>query len=61
MENNNENKFPEQKAPEKNHDNAFVQVGEDGSPVIPETGGSEGEELRKQNEQADNSSTLGTP
>ncbi len=28
-------KFPEQDAPEKNTDNAFVQVGEDGSPVIP--------------------------
>jgi len=32
----NDNKFPEQEAPEKNTDNAFVQVGEDGSPVIPE-------------------------
>ncbi len=31
----NDNKFPEQKAPEKNTDNAFVQVGEDGSPVLP--------------------------
>jgi len=31
----NENKFPEQEAPEKNTDKAFVQVGEDGSPVIP--------------------------
>ena len=28
-------KFPEQEAPEKNTDNAFVQVGKDGSPVIP--------------------------
>jgi hypothetical protein len=34
---NNEQKFPEQQAPEKNTDNAFVQVGEDGSPVIPAT------------------------
>ncbi len=34
---NNDNKFPEQEAPEKNTDNAFVQVGEDGSPVIPST------------------------
>ncbi len=33
----NENKFPEQEAPQKNTDNAFVQVGEDGSPVIPPT------------------------
>ena len=32
---NNDKKFPEQEAPEKNTDNAFVQVGEDGSPVIP--------------------------
>ena len=30
-----DNKFPEQEAPEKNTDNAFVQVGEDGSPVVP--------------------------
>jgi hypothetical protein len=33
MENNQ--KFPEQEAPVKNTDNAFVQVGEDGAPVIP--------------------------
>lgn len=33
----NDNKFPEQEAPQKNTDNAFVQVGEDGSPVIPST------------------------
>ena len=33
----NDKKFPEQEAPEKNTDNAFVQVGEDGSPVIPST------------------------
>ena len=32
----NENKFPEQEAPEKNTDRAFVQVGEDGHPVIPQ-------------------------
>lgn len=31
----NDNKFPEQEAPEKNTDDAFVQVGEDGSPVVP--------------------------
>lgn len=30
-------KFPEQKAPEKNTDNAFVQVGPDGSPVLRST------------------------
>ena len=33
----NDKKFPEQQAPEKNTDNAFVQVGEDGSPVMPVT------------------------
>jgi hypothetical protein len=32
-----ENKFPEQEAPAKNTDNAFIQVGEDGSPVVPST------------------------
>ena len=31
----NDKKFPEQEAPDKNTDNAFVQVGEDGSPVTP--------------------------
>lgn len=31
----NNNKFPEQEAPDKNTDNAFVRVGENGSPVIP--------------------------
>jgi hypothetical protein len=34
----NENKFPEQKAPEKNTDDAFVEVGQDGSPVQPAAG-----------------------
>ena len=29
--------FPEQQAPEKNTDNAYVRVGEDGSPVKPST------------------------
>jgi len=33
----NDKKFPEQEAPQKNTDKAFVQVGEDGSPVIPST------------------------
>ncbi len=33
----NDNKFPEQEAPEKNTDNAFVKVGKDGSPVMPST------------------------
>jgi len=31
----NESKFPEQKAPEKNDDNAYVQVGENGEPLMP--------------------------
>lgn len=35
MERNNE-RFPEQDAPRKNTDNAFVQVGEDGKPAIPD-------------------------
>ena len=34
--NNDENKLQEQKAPVKNTDNAFVQVGEDGAPKIPD-------------------------
>ena len=35
MEKNN-NQFQEQDAPQKNTDNAFVQVGEDGKPQVPE-------------------------
>lgn len=31
----NDKKFPEREAPEKNTDNAFVQVGKDGEPVLP--------------------------
>lgn len=31
----NDKKFPEQEAPAKNTDDAFVQVDEKGSPVIP--------------------------
>lgn len=34
---NNEKNLQEQEAPLKNHDNAFVQVGKNGEPVIPET------------------------
>lgn len=33
----------EQKAPLKNTDHAFVQVGQDGEPVIPERHNTEGE------------------
>ena len=36
MENNDKN-LQEQQAPLKNTDNAFVQVGKDGEPVIPQT------------------------
>ena len=32
---NKDSRFPEQQAPDKNTDNAFVQVGKDGHPVIP--------------------------
>jgi hypothetical protein len=32
----NENKLQEQEAPLKNNDNAFVQVGKDGKPVMPQ-------------------------
>lgn len=32
-----DNKFPEQEAPLKNTDNAFVKVGEDGNPKMPST------------------------
>jgi|GEM_PF-5415003 len=31
----NENKFPEQDAPVKNTDNAYVKVGKDGAPELP--------------------------
>jgi hypothetical protein len=32
-----ENNLQEQQAPLKNSDDAFVQVGKDGAPVMPET------------------------
>ena len=35
MEDNNK-QLQEQEAPLKNHDNAFVQVGKNGEPVIPQ-------------------------
>lgn len=35
--NTDETLFPQQEAPIKNTDNAFVQVGKDGHPVIPKT------------------------
>ena len=54
--------FKEQQAPQKNTDNAFVQVGEDGSPVMPSVDKEQLEgDVKKQNEEADNASTAGTP
>ncbi|HEV7331625.1 MAG TPA: hypothetical protein VGN63_11345 [Flavisolibacter sp.] len=35
----------EQQAPLKNHDHAFVQVGKDGQPVIPQTSEKKEDEL----------------
>lgn len=49
----NDNKFPEQTAPEKNTDNAFVQVGKDGEPVMPTT-----DQKKTDIEKEDNSTTL---
>ena len=50
----NDKKFPEQEAPVKNTDNAFVQVGEDGAPVIPST-----EENKTDIEKEDSPTTIG--
>ena len=47
--------FPEQKAPEKNTDDAFVKVGEDGSPVIP----SNEEKTDKPEKSEDSPTTIG--
>lgn len=49
----NDNKFPEQQAPEKNTDNAFVQVGKDGAPDIPAK-----DEKKTGKEKEDNTTTL---
>jgi hypothetical protein len=52
----------EQKAPEKNTDNAFVQVGEDGSPVMPSVDKEQLEgDIKQQNDEAENATTAGTP
>ena len=48
MESKNE-KLREQEAPLKNHDKAFVQVGKDGEPVIPQTDEKKDED-RQENE-----------
>lgn len=37
----NKDKLQEQDAPLKNNDDAFVQVGQNGEPVIPETTGND--------------------
>lgn len=50
MERNNE-RFPEQEAPGKNTDNAFVQVGEDGKPSMPDSN-----EKREKPEEAEDTS-----
>ena len=52
---NDNEKFPEQEAPEKNTDNAFVQVGADGSPVIPDTDKSKDDP----NKDKDSTTTIG--
>lgn len=49
----NENKFPEQTAPEKNTDNAFVQVGENGEPEMPAS-----ENIKSKNEKEEHITTL---
>lgn len=54
-------KFPEQDAPHKNTDDAFVKVGEDGSPVVPEEESQEQVDTKEQNTEADKATTLGAP
>lgn len=56
------NSFKEQEAPQKNTDNAFVQVGEDGSPVMPSVDKEQLEgDVIQQNEEAEDATTTGTP
>ena len=50
----NETKLQEQQAPLKNSDNAFVQVGHNGEPVIPQTG-------EKKSDQPDHDKKTTTP
>ena len=52
----NEKKFQEQVAPEKNTDHAFVQVGSDGQPVMPQTTNGEKKEqhAKKENQRGPN-------
>ncbi len=51
--NTEDNKFPQQDAPLKNTDHAFVQVGKDGHPVVPETANNKKEEETAKPERKD--------
>ena len=58
----NDTEFQEQEAPVKNTDDAFVQVGKDGSPVIPSVEKEPLEsDVKQQNEEANNATTSVTP
>ena len=46
---NNDREFIEQEAPEKNTDNAFIEVGADGSPVIPNASDKKTDDEKDQN------------
>ena len=57
----NDTEFQEQEAPLKNTDDAFVQVGKDGSPVMPSVEKEPLESgIKQQNEEADNATLSGT-
>ena len=45
---NNDKTLHEQQAPLKNTDDAFVQVGKDGEPVIPQTAEDKASEEKKE-------------
>lgn len=49
MNDKNKNNLVEQEAPQKNTDDAFVKVGEDGRPQVPE--------ITKENKEEDNRTT----
>ena len=51
---NEKNILREQQAPLKNHDDAFVKVGRNGEPVIPDTTDDE----KKETKESDHSTTL---
>ncbi len=50
MDRNNE-RFPQQEAPQKNTDNAFVKVGEDGRPQMGESGQEQPAQASKEEEE----------